>query len=415
MSLATQTEKPRNEAILPPVTAQIFASSQESKELIANVSNTIYMKYVNWTASGDNIDEAISYLSKADSSQILIIEKDRPLTEFLYALEALAEKCGEHTRVFVFGKKSEEPDPVSTYQKMREVGVTDFILMPASLDRFSSSLIDVFQSDARPKLGTSTAFIGAGSGNGSSTIAQNVGFAMAHVLECETLLVDLDPQYGTLAINFNLQNPHDLVSIEHNAGSIDHKVLWQSAEKLEPNFRVLPTLPDLNHAPDFIKSIVCSVLEIPFHQKIHVIIDVPDPWTDTKREMLSRVDRIVLICEPTLTGVQNLKNTKNALDELGIDAKNVFLVLNRTNQPHRSEISSSDVESLTGLIVVASLPYDARLLGEADAAGVPPIILSEEYPFSRAIIGLAREVAGMKTKGTTGIIKKILRRLRAWW
>lgn len=415
MTALVPNTREQREAMLPAVTAQIFVSSTEARDLIDGVRNALSMKNVTWQECGANIDAALTYLAGVESGHILLVEKDRPLSEFLVALELLAAKCGSQTRVFVIGRGGDEPDPVAAYRSMLEVGVTDFILLPASPARLFDSLVAAFLSESRPKLGTSTAFIGAGSGSGSSTVAQNVGFAMAHVLVRDTLLVDLDPQYGTLAINFNLVKPRDLLAIEHTPGSIDHRVLWQSAERVDPHLKVLPTLPDLNHVPDLAKSISCAVLEIPFQRDVHVVIDVPDAWTETKREMLRRVDRVVVIAEPTLSGVQNLGNTKRVLERMEVDLDKVALVLNRVNQPGRTEVPIKEIEAATGFVGLAVLPYDARLLGEADAAGVLPLALSEKRPFSRAVIGLARELSGIGAADMPSLMMLLRRRLRAWW
>lgn len=405
----------QHEAMLPAVTAQVFVASSEARDLIAGVRDVLSMKNVVWQECGANIDAALKYLAGVESGQIVLVEKDRPLSEFLVALESLAAKCGSQTRVFVIGREGDEQDPVAAYRNMLEVGVSDYILLPARPTRLLDSLVAAFLSESRPKLGTSTAFIGAGSGSGSSTVAQNVGFAMAHVLARDTLLVDLDPQYGTLAINFNLVKPRDLLAIERTPESIDHRVLWQSAERVDPHLKVLPSLPDLNHAPDLAKSISCAVLEIPFQLDVHVVIDVPDVWTETKREMLRRVDRVVVVAEPTLSGVQNLGNFKQVLERMEFDLDKVALVLNRVNQHGRAEVPLKEIEALTGFVGLAVLPYDAHLLGEADAAGVLPLALSEKRPFSRAVIGLAKELSGIGAADMPSVMMMLRRRLMARW
>lgn len=405
----------QHEAMLPAVSAQIFVASSEARELIDGIRSTLAMKNVAWQECGPNIDAALTYFTQVDSGHILLIEKERPLSEFLIALGSLAAKCGSQTRVFVIGRGSDEPDPVAAYRSMQDVGVTDFILLPTRPARLFDSIVAAFLSESRPKLGTVTAFIGAGSGNGSSTVAQNVGLAMARVLSRDTLLIDLDPQFGTLALNFKLSEPRDLMAIEHAPGSIDHRVLWQSAARVHPNLKVLPTLPDLNHTPDLGKSIYCAVLEIPFQRNVHVVIDVPDAWTVSKREMIKRVDRTVVVAEPTLAGVQNLRNTKRLLERLEIEPGKVALVLNRANQPGRTEVSLADVEVITGFVGLGVLPNDASLLGDADAAGVLPVALSENRPFSRAVIALARELSGIGPAEMPSGMRQLLQRLRAWW
>lgn len=415
MAEAALPDVPQRDAMLPEVLAQLFVATPEAEALISGVRDALSMKNVTWQTAGANIDDALAYLDDEESGHILLIEKDRPLPDFIAALDALAAKCDPQSRVFVIGRGEDEPDSVAAYRHMMRVGVTDFILLPARPARLHGSLLDAFLSESRPKLGTSTAFIGAGSGSGSSTVAQNVGYALAQILGQDTLLADLDPQYGTLAINFNLTNPRDLLAIEHAPGSIDHRVLWQTAESMGEHLKVLPTLPDLDHAPDMARSIICAVLEMPYQHDVHVVIDVPDAWTDTKRELLRRVDRLVIVAEPTLAGVQNVENAKRALERMECDPQDVSLVINQARQPGRTEVPLNEIEAATGFKVLAVVPYDARLMGEAEAAGTIPLAVSEKRPLARAVIALARALAGHDEDDMPGQLTRLRRLLRKWW
>uniref|UniRef100_UPI0013A6D71C AAA family ATPase n=1 Tax=Meridianimarinicoccus zhengii TaxID=2056810 RepID=UPI0013A6D71C len=350
-----------------------------------------------------------------DSGHIIILEKDRPLDGFLRALRALAPKCNPRTRVFVIGRNAEEPDAVAAYRAMLDVGVADFILLPTRPDRLHTSLMDAFLSESRPKLGACTAFIGAGSGSGSSTVAQNTAYAMAHALGRDTLLADLDPQYGTLAINFNLDNPRDLLGLEQAPGSIDHRVLWQTAESVGNHLKVLPTLPDLEHPPDLSRVVTNAVLEIPFQHDVHVVIDMPDAWTDTKRDLVRQVDQLVIVAEPTLAGVQHVENTKRVLERMEYDPQRVLLILNKAGQRGRIEVPKPEMEAASGYRVSAVLPYDTRLMGQAAATGNVALALSERRPLARAIIALATVLTGRSGAPGPEPLERLGRAMRKWW
>jgi len=403
------------DAMLPEVTAQVFVATDDARALVTSVRGTLSMKNVDWQDGGAGIDDALARFDSTESGHIIVIEKDRPLDRFLSALRALAPKCSAQTRVFVIGRSAEETDAVAAYRAMTDVGVADFILLPTRPARLHASLMDAFLSESRPKLGACTAVIGAGSGCGSSTVAQNTAFAMAHVLERDTLLADLDPQYGTLAINFNLENPRDLLALEQAPGSIDHRVIWQTAERAGSHLRVLPTLPDLEHAPDISRAVVGAILEIPFQRDVHVVLDMPDVWTDTKRELVRQVDRLVLVAEPTLAGVQHVENTKRILDRMEFDQNRMVLVMNKAGQAGRTEVPRAEMEAAGGYRVAAILPCDTRLLGEAIAAGTMALAVSERRPLSRGIIGLAQTLTGLSRARGAGVAARFGRMLRKWW
>lgn len=415
MAVMAPREPGPRDAMLPEVLAQVFVVTPEALALVDGVRPALSMKNVTWEAPGAGIDAALAHFDDADSGHVIILEKDRPLDGFLWALRALAQKCGPRTRVFVIGRSTEETDAIAAYRAMLDVGVADLVLLPARPERLLASLMDAFLSESRPKLGNSTAFIGAGSGSGSSTVAHNTAFAMAHVLGQDTLLADLDPQYGTLAINFDLENPRDLLALEHAPGSVDHRVLWQSAERVGSRLRVLPTLPDLEHAPDMSRSVTQAVLEIPFQRDVHVVIDLPSVWTDAKRDLVRQLDRLVVVTEPTLAGVQHVENIKRVLERMEFDPARVLLVMNRSGQPGRIEVPRPEMEAASGYPVAIVVPCDTRLMGAAQATGRMALAVSEKRPLSRAIIALARDLTGHVAARHPGAMTRLGRMIRKWW
>ena len=412
--LAPRDTGPRD-AMLPEVLAQVFVATPEAQALVDGIQSALSMKNVTWEAKGSGIDAALAHFDEAESGHIIILEKDRPFEGFLTALRSLAQKCSPKTRVFVIGRSAEESDAIAAYRAMLDVGVADLILLPTGSERLHASLMDAFLSDSRPKLGRCTAFIGSGSGSGSSTVAHNTAYAMAHVLGQDTLLADLDPQYGTLAINFNLDNPRDLLALELAPGSIDHRVLWQTAERVGSHLKVLPTLPDLEHAPDMSRSVSQAVLEIPYQRDVHVAIDLPDVWTDTKRELVRQVDRLVVVAEPTLAGVQHVENIRRVLERMEFDPAKVLLVMNKAGQPGRTEVPRPEMETASGYPVFIVMPCDLKLLGEAMATGRMAFAVSEKRPLSRAILVLATELTGRVGARRPGPMAGLGRMMRKWW
>lgn len=403
------------DAMLPEVLAQVFVATPEAQALVDGIMSALSMKNVTWDVQGKGIDAALGHFDETESGHIIILEKDRPLDGFLGALRLLAQKCSPRTRVFVIGRSAEEDDAVDAYRAMLDVGVADFILLPTRPDRLHASLMDAFLSESRPKLGTCTAFLGAGSGSGSSTVAHNTAYAMAHALGQDTLLADLDPQFGTLAINFNLDNPRDLLALELAPGSVDHRVLWQSAERVGNRLKVLPTLPDLEHAPDMSRPVIQAVLEIPYQRGVHVVIDLPDVWTDGKRDLVRQMDRVVLVAEPTLAGVQHVENTKRVLERMEFDPSRVLLVLNKAGQPGRTEVPRPEMETASGYPVFVVMPSDTKLMGEAMATGRMAFAVSERRPLSRALMVLATELTGRVGAQRRGPVARLGRMMRKWW
>ncbi len=77
---------------------------------------------------------------------------------------------------------------------------------PADTLRLITVVLNLFPSDAATRLGKVLAFIGTKGGPGSSTVAQNTAWALAKD-ETKVLMADLDLQFGTAALSYNIDAP----------------------------------------------------------------------------------------------------------------------------------------------------------------------------------------------------------------
>jgi pilus assembly protein CpaE len=154
---------------------------------------------------------------------------------------------------------------------------------------------------------------------------------------------------------------------------------------------------------------------VPFQYDFHVILDMPDVWTDIKRELLRQVDRLVVVAEPTLVGVHHIENTRQTLDRMNFNLDRVLLVINQAQQPGREDVPASEITTATGFEVAAVLPYDAQLLGRAEAAGTMALDVSEHRALSRGFVALARILYDRDAAPAPGLMARLRRYLRKWW
>jgi pilus assembly protein CpaE len=96
-----------------------------------------------------------------------------------------------------------------------------------------------------------------------------------------------------------------------------------------------------------------------------VVLDIPHMWTAWARRLLVNADEIVLVAEPDLG---NLRNIKNVLDFLGPARSNDAkpkLVMNRVGVAKRPEIPLKEFTTAINVAAAAAIPFDPKLFGTA--------------------------------------------------
>jgi pilus assembly protein CpaE len=145
--------------------------------------------------------------------------------DVLEEIDKLAEHCIAETRVVAVGQTND----VSLYRALLARGVLDYIPMPASMEDITRAFSNVQRpqaASAAPASGRDSkviAFMSAGSGDGSSTLALNTAYALSNILpDQQVILIDMDYQYGMVAKHLDLQAQYGIVncSITQTAVSI---------------------------------------------------------------------------------------------------------------------------------------------------------------------------------------------------
>lgn len=187
--------------------------------------------------------------------------------------------------------------------------------------------------------------LGPKGGIGKTLTCCNLGVSLLE-LGKKVVLVDLDLQFGDVALSLGLTpdgTVHDLATAggSLDAGKVDSYLAIHSS-----GMRVLmaPTRPD--HASvitiDFLRE-VYAVLRSTYD---YVIVDTPPGFTP---EVIASIDASSHICMVGTLDALSLKNTKLGLETLelmGYEAQQVSLVLNRADSS--VGITHNDVLSILG-------------------------------------------------------------------
>ncbi len=246
-------------------------------------------------------------------------------------------------------------------------------------------------------------------GVGKSTIASNLMIALAARAPMQTVLVDLDVQFGDAANLLDLKPAHSLEDAFGPAAALDTLILKTFLTVHPSGFYVLcgaesPTVGDRVEAAH-----VRRLLSQLASQFRYVVVDTSAGLSEHTLAALEEANDVVLVSSMDVTSIRALRREVDLLGELELLPTSRHLVVNFTDR--RSGLTDRDIENVIGMPVAVSIARsaDAPLAGNR---GEPLMLAKRPGPVATGIVQLADLlVAGGPTaSGTAG--KKPRRGLR---
>jgi pilus assembly protein CpaE len=195
--------------------------------------------------------------------------------------------------------------------------------------------------------------LGPKGGAGKTVVTSNLGVALASE-GARVALVDLDLQFGDLALSLGLEPDRTIYDLATSGGSLDTEKLEVFLSRHESGMRVLmaPTRPDQwsSITVDFLNRVY------PLLRAMHdyVIVDTPPGFTP---EVIASIDESTDVCMVATLDILSLKSTKVGIETLrlmGHDLGRLNLVLNRADS--RVSLTEHDVEAIVGAKPDIQLP-----------------------------------------------------------
>jgi MinD-like ATPase involved in chromosome partitioning or flagellar assembly len=123
---------------------------------------------------------------------------------------------------------------------------------------------------------------------------------------------------------------------------------------------------------------------------------------------LKASDEVLFVTTPYVPCVMDIIRCQEVVNELGI--KPIGIVLNMVNKK-RYEMTPTEIEQLTRLPVIASIPFDKNV-NKSLASKTPVVILKPKAKASKELIKLGNKLIG-ETYSPRGKLSRIVHRLRS--
>jgi pilus assembly protein CpaE len=340
----------------------------------------------------EGVDDTVRTLQGSDADVLVVACQGREDDRSLHIIDS-ARRAAPGVPIIILAATS----PNGFLRRAFEAGAADMAIFPQTKEQLRFVMNKaiarqpghVVESGTRD--GSLICVLGPKGGTGKTLTSCNLATALA-VAGNRVLVIDLDLQFGDVALCLGLPPEKTMYDLAVSGGSLDAEKLSDYVMTHNTSVDVLlaPARPD--QASAITIDLLRDVLAIARRSYDYVIADTPPGFT---AEVIATIDASSdLVMVGTLDSL-SLKNTKLGLETLSLmdyDPKKIRLVLNRADT--RVGISHHDVVAVLGSEPEIFIPSD-REIPRSVNEGVP-ITLSRPQSYAAASF---HELAALFTGG----------------
>jgi pilus assembly protein CpaE len=289
-------------------------------------------------------------------------------------------------------------------RRVFEAGADDVVVLPESPERVAFTFEKAIARRQGAAVASGVALspmicvLGPKGGTGKTLTSCNLSVALARTAK-KVALVDLDLQFGDVALSLGLSPEKTIYDLAKSGGSLDIEKLDSYLTTHSSGLRVLlaPTRPD--QASFVTVDLLRDVYTLLRSNYEYVVVDTPPGFTP---EVIASIDSSSHVCMVGMLDSLSLKNTKLGLETLelmGYDSARVTVVLNRADT--RIGISREDVAAIVGRPPNILVPSD-REITKSLTEGVPIVLASERSGAAAAFRQLAESYEGSSHTNGSG-------------
>jgi pilus assembly protein CpaE len=264
-----------------------------------------------------------------------------------------------------------EPRPELILQSMR-AGANEFFTFPPAEDTFFEAMRRTASRRTAAGHGqsaTTLVFFGAKGGAGTTTVAVNCAVELARLSGQRTIVVDLKPGLGEVALFLGVRSRYTLVDALDNMNRLDSEFLRELVAKHKSGLEILAGSDNFDRPNSADGSALEEILRHLREEYEYVVIDAGSQINSGVAASLYTADTIGLVANPDVPSIRNAQRLLDRIRQMGASADRVRLLLNRAAEPF--PIPPAQIEAAVGHPIDHMFPSDYKTVSGALNSGVP--------------------------------------------
>lgn len=381
---------------VPRITIHAFCEFPESGSTIQRAGEDRRLAKAHLTVHMGGVAAAVEQYQSTSTPNLIIVETSASGSELFSQLGALAEVCDAGTKVIVVGHLND----VSLYREMIRQGVNEYLVAPLKPLAVIEAVSRLYIDPDAPPIGRTIAFMGAKGGVGSSTLAHNVGWAIAAGFNEDVVIADLDLPFGTAGLDFNQDPAQGIADALTAPERLDDVLLDRLLVKCTDRLSLFAAPAVLDREYEVDTESCETVIEIVRAGVPCVIVDLPHIWSSWTKKALLAADEVVITAMPDLASLRNTKNLIDLIRQARPNDKPPHIVLNQVGVPKRPEIPAKDFAEAIGMDPALVIPFNPGLFGTAANNGQMIEELEPKGKISDNLRDLAQMLCGREVNAS---------------
>jgi pilus assembly protein CpaE len=357
------------------ISVLIADNRRDTRELIKRYLMT--EKIIEVVGEADTGPSAVEMAGRL-MPDIVLIYSDMQQMDGYEACEKITEIC-RNTSVIIMAREI----GAEQVRKAMVSGAKDYLTLPLDINglistiritykrriKYDNTRIEDVQNDK--KTGHLIGIFSTKGGVGKTTIALNLAVDLAQKTNKKIALVDLDLQFGDVALMANIEPERTLADIMEETASVDPSVINSLLTEYMPNLMILASPPSPEYSEYISGEMIREILSFLRQAYDYVIIDTASNFSDSTLAALDAADEILMVAAMDIVSVKNVKIGLEIMKSLEYADEKIKILVNMADS--KLGISYADLERIFGKKIEYKIPEAKKSLIIAVNKGKPYI------------------------------------------
>lgn len=322
-----------------------------------------------------------------------IVAIDRDPAKGLELVSRLAQQSPECAVLVI----SSSGDGNLILQALR-AGAKEFLTQPVRIDDLLGALGRIGQrrlgqGEKKSRGSQVIAVGGAIGGVGTTSVAVNLGCALAREVRNSVLLVDLDLTLGDADVFLDTIPDYTLVDVAQNVTRLDFTLLKRSLTRHSSGLYLLPRPVQLEDVSLITAEDMQRVIGLMKATFSHVVLDLSKSYSAIDMVALEAASQILLVTQLDLPCLRNVVRLMMSFGRMDGIADKVRILVNRVGLD-TGHITLKKAQETIGREIFWQLPNDYRTMVEVRNNGVPLFEQAPKAAITQSVLGLAAALCG---------------------
>lgn len=314
-----------------------------------------------------NGQETIDRIKKSQVD-IVLMDINMPIMNGLEATQYICDHF-PHVRVIMMSVQHE-----SEYlKKAMLAGAKAYIMKPVNMDELIETIkttYERYQHHEKPREQETqkhtakvvTFFSGKG-GVGKSILALNTSQMLNEKFSKKVLLMDLDLQFGDIALMVNKQSELTLKELYDDNSVKSYEDVSPYIYKFKQGYDMLFAPKDPESAEYINKDQIIETISLLKKHYDYIVIDTGVNYDEITLSALDLADLVLLVTNMEVTGLKNTKLSLKVMQSLNYDQSKVKVVVNLMNE--KFGVTKGNLQKAFAYDIWGYFPEDIKLIRNA--------------------------------------------------